>query len=972
MGYIDDQIKAARNTLENRKQANDIARIHSDADAAIRKANLNLIGPPKDRYDYDAAYADGNSFEPDDDGGINLPNKYASGLTIAGQDIATLQQTGPYIEDAHGYIQYGREQLANSHYNTAKGHPDRDADGLMNVFRGAAHAGVDPKEVDTSGWPKDMVEQARQGGQLLAAVDKQMRTYRQFGQVNAPASIPQDDWDAVPDTFKVAPMVADGEKVPLEVMKQDPGWLEDARLLHLYDEGEEFEGDDAELADWAVTHMSDSINQLSDILIDIGAISSGMMDDETAAALTRQLQRYEMTEDWHPQIIWETVASMGTDIAMFTGLGSVAKTILHAPTRAALRRLYAKAVSTRFGAAATFAGTSAAGGAGGMAGLETRDQMAAVEGGQQENIDWGQVGTMSAMGGVAGLVLGGGVYGGAKMVKGAAKNWRSVMEPSPMRGSPQAQRGSIGFIKTSSQPGFKTPDAPRYQYGEDVGDRFYSRLEKKVGEIVPKKGIRAAQLVGMLKSDKIRQGEEGFAIEELYDSGLLRMLQEKLDGSKDATVSKAEVESFLKKNRTVISAETVEADNMQFWGQVGARQYVPERMKAVSLERKFGPDNEDFIRRYLEVKDDIDGSEALAAEDPDLFYSIDDAYRGVDEFTEQGRLNDDGVRIRLANTLTERAYDIVPDGNGEYRILTKSGEDAKGKPVFGREQAKFDTLNAMLDFTRGLEIDQMAGLIAQYDRKAITQPPQYRIMLFNNKGVGFDPSAQGYAEMRLFMPVGDNPFREAAHYPMEANRIAHVRMHDVYDQDGGKVLMVDELQSDRATEYMKLRKDMKNRPSKADDPKHQHSWDEIAFRQVLSYAAEKGYTKIAWPRTVAQIASIEGWDADVASKPNKHIMHIYDKRLPAIVKRMKGRYGTSLSKHNVFDAAGQVIDPSRTVGGKMEDVANIHGIDNSSEVFVMTLDPKKARASKAKKMPINGFIALPGGGIGLGELAEEE
>jgi tRNA-2-methylthio-N6-dimethylallyladenosine synthase len=45
-----------------------------------------------------------------------------------------------------------------------------------------------------------------------------------------------------------------------------------------------------------------------------------------------------------------------------------------------------------------------------------------------------------------------------------------------------------------------------------------------------------------------------------------------------------------------------------------------------------------------------------------------------------------------------------------------------------------------------------------------------------------------------------------------------------------------------------------------------YSWDEIAFRQVLERAAKLGYTKIAWPRSLAQVAQTEGWTYESINK----------------------------------------------------------------------------------------------------------
>jgi len=132
------------------------------------------------------------------------------------------------------------------------------------------------------------------------------------------------------------------------------------------------------------------------------------------------------------------------------------------------------------------------------------------------------------------------------------------------------------------------------------------------------------------------------------------------------------------------------------------------------------------------------------------------------------------------------------------------------------------------NMTADMRTDQLIDMARQYDESLMMAPPRYTDLTLDGFGGG------NYREMRLYYAneprgnvqdiamdrFGDNydslsaPLKKRAdrikalnspvgpiveqkqHYPFETNRIGHIRMQDIYDADGNKVLGVLEYQND--------------------------------------------------------------------------------------------------------------------------------------------------------------------------------
>jgi hypothetical protein len=118
------------------------------------------------------------------------------------------------------------------------------------------------------------------------------------------------------------------------------------------------------------------------------------------------------------------------------------------------------------------------------------------------------------------------------------------------------------------------------------------------------------------------------------------------------------------------------------------------------------------------------------------------------------------------------------------------------------------------------------------------------------------PGGQNYRELLLRTPdVGPDVYT-SPHYPQE-NILAHVRFSDHTAQDGAKVLMIEEIQSDwhqagRQSGYFdpldpSQRTPAQFRPTGAvPAAPFSKSWPDLAMNRMVRWASENGYDRIAW------------------------------------------------------------------------------------------------------------------------------
>jgi len=129
---------------KNEDILNEEKRQNGKYQSAYDGSDLNNSGPSMEEYDYESAFKDGNSFKPDDNGGIDLYNKNVKPATyeIAGHDLVTGDRYTNQYADADGLISEGIADLQNSRVNTKTGTPPNDMVPLTKIAHGVAKEGA--------------------------------------------------------------------------------------------------------------------------------------------------------------------------------------------------------------------------------------------------------------------------------------------------------------------------------------------------------------------------------------------------------------------------------------------------------------------------------------------------------------------------------------------------------------------------------------------------------------------------------------------------------------------------------------------------------------------------------------------------------------------------------------------------------------------------------------------------------------
>ncbi|MEL7589600.1 MAG: JAB domain-containing protein [Prolixibacteraceae bacterium] len=116
--------------------------------------------------------------------------------------------------------------------------------------------------------------------------------------------------------------------------------------------------------------------------------------------------------------------------------------------------------------------------------------------------------------------------------------------------------------------------------------------------------------------------------------------------------------------------------------------------------------------------------------------------------------------------------------------------------------------------------------------------PLNEIIEYDNK-----EEAEERAWQRSRIPIGSDDYFETPHWD-EENILAHVRFNERTDNDGNKVLFIEELQSDWQSEGRKRGFEGAGVP---DMPFRQtDQWLSLAFRRMMRYAVENNFDHIAW------------------------------------------------------------------------------------------------------------------------------
>jgi hypothetical protein len=652
---VDKEVAKAQQAMATRKQQEEDARIDSEFPAAVRLGEFNKTGPKPEEYDLRAAYADNVDFTPDENGGVTLPNKHAKGVSVAGMDLNTGEQTDALPEDPTGYIKRGREELAKSKFNTTGGRPKDDMYALADIFRGGFHGGSKADQMKIAGWPDEMTYQASLAGAHLKVIDDEVALF-DGNKFDYPSGDPAATLADISPDMVIEP-VESGTMKP-EDMAKDAGWQEDAAVIHEYEEGAPFDGTPGELHNYAMVNMSDSTNQIGDMIADITMISTGGMPDEVVKAYVRQWQRYDQVESFDTGVIVNTLTSVMTDWTTWAGLGGpalLAKAVTKNATRKGFRHLLMKTLATRYGKVAAVGAAGGVEGGGAMGVVNTRQQLAEIGAGTREDFNQAELFANMGIGAGMGTTMGVGVSllgpGAVKAIRRGMKNLQEGSVHAP--GTPLAQSGRVG-VKKTSDPGQYAVDAGRYDYGVSLnadGSR-YSRLETSVGKHLDKYGKSGSFPVHTLLADLkggMSKGEGGFSPGELQDTGLYDWLQSKVaiaegveafSGTK-LRVSRVDVEDFLYVNRQHVNMEISHFRELPDAGTVGKRYYATrETLPLGPSKASLPPDMYAFDREIRKALSEDDIHTEMDLKEHSLYPEWKSKYGKSEVFSPEEALHD--------------------------------------------------------------------------------------------------------------------------------------------------------------------------------------------------------------------------------------------------------------------------------------------------------------------------------------------
>jgi hypothetical protein len=217
--------------------------------------------------------------------------------------------------------------------------------------------------------------------------------------------------------------------------------------------------------------------------------------------------------------------------------------------------------------------------------------------------------------------------------------------------------------------------------------------------------------------------------------------------------------------------------------------------------------------------------------------------------------------------------------------LTGQWNKAGGKPVTVKKKQVLDTIAA-----NSIEIQEVEKSEERWKRTK-TEEGTYSKEEQPTKFESYQlPGGENYRELLLQLPgkytlEGEEKFQYKSTHWIEGNVLAHIRFNDRTDAEGKKVLFIEEIQSDWHQAGRKQGYQQKAKPYLYDDGKYwgikhpdgtlvghyetkeaaqkvidervdtmgfvpdapfKKTWQELAFKRMLRYAAENGYDKIAW------------------------------------------------------------------------------------------------------------------------------
>lgn len=190
----------------------------------------------------------------------------------------------------------------------------------------------------------------------------------------------------------------------------------------------------------------------------------------------------------------------------------------------------------------------------------------------------------------------------------------------------------------------------------------------------------------------------------------------------------------------------------------------------------------------------------------------------------------------------DAGYFVSQDSDGEYIVLDNSDNIVAGP--FDTEEESFSAERELIDEAEREHLDRARDMV---DEDAIREEvmdlhelPKYEDYTL--------PGGENYREVLLTIH-SIAPIFHAGHFD-EGNIVTHVRIKDRRDQNQGKVLFIEEIQSDWGQAGREKGFGM---PSgyeavfpAAPFITNTKEWTALALKRMIRYAAENGYDSIAW------------------------------------------------------------------------------------------------------------------------------
>jgi hypothetical protein len=286
----------------------------------------------------------------------------------------------------------------------------------------------------------------------------------------------------------------------------------------------------------------------------------------------------------------------------------------------------------------------------------------------------------------------------------------------------------------------------------------------------------------------------------------------------------------------------------------------------------------------------VDVQEVWKGRGPKDFDELQEVNKAIDdwyaEFYPDNRLvrtltPEEDARLSALNQRREAIEQRISSSRPRYQNYIQPGESSNYRELLLTLPARPDT--------SGVEVVPFRDGYTLIEHGEVPSPNEDRII--------FETREEAWEFHRDESPSQDN--YRSGHWD-EPNILAHIRMTDRRAADGGKVLFIEEVQSDwhqagakhgyksdlakLQQEYDQLRQQLTSGKIEPFSPEHQaaldrlrrlkieldredykvsdapfkKTWPELAMRRMIRYAAENGYDQVAWVRGEEADASVGG------------------------------------------------------------------------------------------------------------------